>query len=198
MILTCWLRLARKKYNRNGEHDMKEDIKAPIETERKWLVNDWPEETLPLLLEQEMDQGYISVHPTVRVRRESTVFSALPEVSCQNAWILCLKSGGTLSRKEIEIAIPEQKYHEIEDLIGRPLIPKTRRTYLLDSGLHLEVNHVDAGQPSEFWYAEIEFPDPETAMAYDPSEDCLSSFLSHEVTGQPGQSMGAYWEKTRL
>lgn len=198
MILTRWPFLLRQKYNRAGENDMKEDIKAPIETERKWLVNHWPESELKLLLEQEMDQGYVSVHPTVRIRRESTIFSVLPEVPCQDAWILCLKSSGTLSRKEIEIAISEEKYHEIEDLIGRPLIPKTRRTYLLKSGRHLEVNDVDAGQPTEFWYAEIEFPDPRSALAYDPSEDGLSSYLNHEVTAQPGQSMGAYWEKTRL
>lgn len=176
---------------------MNEEIKAPIETERKWLVNGWPDGELSLLLEQKMDQGYVSVHPTVRIRRESTVYSILPEVPCKDAWILCLKSSGTLSRKEIEISIPEEKYHEIEDLIGKTLIPKTRRTYLLKSGRHLEVNHVDEGQPTEFWYAEIEFPDTASALTYDPAADGLSAFLNHEVTGQPGKSMGAYWEKTR-
>ena len=32
-------------------------------------------------------------------------------------------------------------------IIGRPLIPKLRRSYLLPDGAVLEVNHVDEGQP---------------------------------------------------
>ena len=28
----------------------------------------------------------------------------------------------------------------------------------------LEVNHVDEGQPTEFWYAEVEYPTVEAAL----------------------------------
>ena len=67
----------------------------------------------------------------------------------------------------------------------------------LPDGCQLEVNHVDAGQPGAFWYAEIEYPTVEAARAWAPSTPALAGYLACEVTGQPGQSMGAYWEKTR-
>ena len=61
----------------------------------------------------------------------------------------------------------------------------------------LEVNHVDESQPTEFWYAEVEYPTVEAALAWQPKNCGLSTYLSDEVTGQPGQSMGEYWVETR-
>lgn len=40
-----------------------------MEIERKWMVTGWPE-GLPMTEDYRMDQGYISVRPTVRIRRE--------------------------------------------------------------------------------------------------------------------------------
>lgn len=161
-----------------------------MEIERKWMVTGWPEEDLPLLFEQKMRQGYISVEPTVRIREEATVGG-------ETAYILCFKSRGTIARKEIEFPIQKEIFDQLEDLIGLPLIPKTRRTYHLSDGSHLEVNHVDQGLPTEFWYAEVEYPTLEAARSWNPSDVGLSDYLNDEVTGQPGQSMGAYWQQTR-
>uniref|UniRef100_I5AVB1 CYTH domain-containing protein n=1 Tax=Eubacterium cellulosolvens (strain ATCC 43171 / JCM 9499 / 6) TaxID=633697 RepID=I5AVB1_EUBC6 len=161
-----------------------------MEIERKWMVNGWPEGDLPLLFEQNMRQGYITTAPTVRIREEA-------EVNGKTEYILCFKSSGTLARKEIEIAISREKFEELEDLIGLPLIPKVRRTYQLSDGHHLEVNHVDEGLPSEFWYAEVEFLTEDEARSWNPDEASLSDYLNNEVTNQPGQSMGAYWLVTR-
>jgi CYTH domain-containing protein len=161
-----------------------------MEIERKWMVNGWPEGDLPLLFEQNMRQGYITTAPTVRIREEA-------EVNGKTEYILCFKSSGTLARKEIEIAISRDKFEELEDLIGLPLIPKVRRTYQLSDGHHLEVNHVDEGLPSEFWYAEVEFRTEDEARSWNPDEAGLSDYLNNEVTNQPGQSMGAYWLVTR-
>ena len=61
----------------------------------------------------------------------------------------------------------------------------------------LEVNHVDEGQPTEFWYAEVEYPTVEAARAWRPEAVGLADYLNDDVTDQPGQSMGAYWEQTR-
>ena len=144
---------------------------SPLEIERKWMVNGWPETMTPL--------------------------SVLKEESMRQGYILCFKSKGLLTRKEIEIEISREKFLQLEDLIALPLIPKIRRTYKLPSGLSLEVNHVDEGLPTEFWYAEIEFDSEKEANTYDPSSDGLKAYLADDVTGQPGQSMGAYWIKTR-
>ena len=59
----------------------------------------------------------------------------------------------------------------------------------------LEVNQVDQGEPGSFFYAEVEFPTREAALAWEPGK--WAGYLSREVTGQPGQSMAAYWLATR-
>ena len=167
-----------------------------MEIERKWMVQGWPE-GYPLRKEEEMRQGYVSVRPTVRIREEKLRVSS-DGAPLKDEFILCFKSKGRLSRKEIEFSIEEARFRELEDLIGLPLIPKLRRTYLLPDGHQLEVNHVDEGAPTEFWYAEVEFGSEDEARAFDPASVGLGAYLTDDVTEQPGQSMGAYWVATRL
>ena len=162
-----------------------------MEIERKWMVNGWPKTDLPLLFEQSMRQGYFSVRPTVRIREEATVGG-------KTDYIVCFKSGKGIVRKETEFPVSEAIFRELEGMLEYPLIPKIRRTYLLPDGYHLEVNHVDEGLPSEFWYAEIEYPTEKAARAFDPAADGLADYLSDDVSEQPGQTMGEYWIKTRL
>lgn len=166
--------------------------KDHLEIERKWMVGGWPASRLPLAKEQLMRQGYVTTLPTVRIREEADLTAHKTE------YILCFKAGRGLTRKEIEFPIEQKHFAELEELIGRPLIPKMRRTYRLPSGLFLEVNRVDEGQPTEFWYAEIEFPSEKAARAYDPAADGLGDYLTDDVTEVPGSSMGAYWCETRL
>ena len=66
-----------------------------MEIERKWMVNGWPEQPLPLKEEFAMRQGYISVRPTVRIREEALTGG-------ETKYILCFKSGSGLAREEIE------------------------------------------------------------------------------------------------
>ena len=167
-----------------------------MEIERKWMVKGWPEgdgfPLLPLKEEFAMRQGYISVRPTVRIREEALKGG-------DTAYILCFKSGGGLAREEIERPIDHQLFEELEQkIIAKPLIGKIRRSYRLPDGLVLEVNHVDEGQPTEFWYAEVEYPTVEAARSWQPEAFGLGDYLSDDVTDQPGQSMGAYWEQTRM
>ena len=109
-----------------------------MEIERKWMVNGWPE-GLPLKEEFAMRQGYISVRPTVRIREEALTGG-------KTHYVLCFKSGGGLAREEIERDIDPALFNDLETkIIGRPLIPKLRRSYLLPDGAVLEVNHVDDG-----------------------------------------------------
>lgn len=159
-----------------------------MEIERKWMVNGWPK-GLQLQAEYEMEQGYLSVKPTVRIRRES-------KQGGETAYILCFKGKGRLARQELEKAVEPEFYEGLKEIIGKPLIPKTRRDYRLPDGLRLEVNRVDRGQPTEFMYAEVEFQSEAEALAWQPPQE-LAAYLSNEVTHQPGQSMGAYWTATR-
>ncbi len=162
-----------------------------MEIERKWMVKGWPQDgTFPLLVSHAMRQGYISVHPTVRIREERPSDGPAE-------YILCFKSAGLLAREEIEFPIARENFDKLETFIGLPLIPKERRTYLLPDGLRLEVNLVDRGLDTQFMYAEIEYPTVEAAKAWKPSSVGLADYLNDEVTGLPGQSMGAYWLQTR-
>lgn len=160
-----------------------------MEIERKWMVTGWPQ-GLDCVERYQMDQGYISVYPTVRIRREA--LDGGP-----TALVLCFKGAGGLSREEIETEIDPELFDKLAHLIGKPLIPKVRRNYALPGGLVLEVNLVDEGAPTAFCYAEVEFATEAQANAWDPASAGLSAYLAEEVTGQPGASMGAYWERTR-
>lgn len=160
-----------------------------MEIERKWMVQDWP--ALPPIREYEMEQGYISTSPTVRVRRESVVNGA-------TAYVLCFKSPGTLVRKELETEIDSTLFAQLQDFVGLPFILKHQRRYALPGGLTLEVNQVDPTLPSGLFYAEIEFPNEEAARAFSPTHCGLGDYLQAEVTEIQGSSMGAYWERTRL
>ena len=163
-----------------------------MEIERKWLVNGWPQ-GLPQTARFTMRQGYITVRPTVRIRREALQGGP-------TALVLCFKGAPDptgMSRQEIETEIDAGLFGQLESLIGKPLIKKERRDYDLPGGLHLEVNDVDPGQPGHFMYAEVEYPDEDTARAWTPAQAGLEGYLTDEVTGQKGASMGEYWEQTR-
>lgn len=161
-----------------------------MEIERKWMVNGWPAG----LVEDScfvMRQGYVSMRPTVRIREE-----ALRGGPTQ--YILCFKSGGGIAREEVESEITPELFADIEHrIIAKPLIVKERRDYALPGGLTLEVNHVDAGQPTEFWYAEVEFETVPQARSWQPESCGLGDYLVNDVSEQPGQTMGAYWVQTR-
>lgn len=160
-----------------------------MEIERKWLTDGWPqglEEQRRIL----MRQGYITTRPTVRIRSEAS--------GDVTEYVLCFKGTAGpdgLAREEIETNIDPELFAKLEAFVGRPLIEKEQRRYALPGGLTLEVNQVDRGQPGEFFYAEVEFPTKEAALAWQPGE--LGEYLSDEVTGKPGQSMAAYWTETR-
>ena len=160
-----------------------------MEIERKWWVQGWPC-GLQECERYQMDQGYISVRPTVRIRREALAGGP-------TALVLCFKGAGTLSREEIETGIDAELFARLERLIGKPLIRKERRGYALPGGLTLEVNCVDPDRPTGFWYAEVEFATEAQALAWDPAAAGLGDYLADECTGRPGASMGEYWERTR-
>lgn len=164
-----------------------------MEIERKWLVSGWPEPELSLQMVKEhtMAQGYLCTAPTVRLREESLAGGG-------TEYILCFKSGKGLSHEEIELPLACEMFEDIcSKILVKPLIPKLRRSYALPDGLVLEVNEVDKGEKTEFYYAEIEFATEEQANDWKPKHAHLADYLGKEVTDKKGQSMADYWKKTR-
>lgn len=158
-----------------------------MEIERKWLTRGWPQGQPDRVIE--MEQGYISVSPTVRIRSHR-------ETGKADRYVLCFKSKGGLVRQEIETDIDKALFDQLRDFIGKPLVKKVQRRYNLPEGLVLEANQVDPGQPTGFFYAEVEFASEADALAWKPVQG-LAGYLQNEVTDQPGESMGAYWLRTR-
>lgn len=158
-----------------------------MEIERRWLVDGWPDLTPDSIVE--MDQGYFAVRPAIRIRREAVVGGS-------TAYVLCFKGKGGLVREEIELELTPDHYHRLKAMLNKPMIQKEQRRYSLPGGLTLEVNSVDPQLDTGFFYAEVEFSSEEDARAW-TTTGALTSYLSHEVTGQPGESMAAYWERTR-
>ena len=159
-----------------------------MEIERRWLVEGWPDLSPAAVLH--MDQGYFTTRPAIRIRREALQGGP-------TAYVLCFKGGAGLVREEIELEVDQDRYERLKAMLGLPMIEKEQRRYPLPGGLTLEVNSVDPHLESGFFYAEVEFSDEPSALAWKPPEE-LADYLSHEVTGQPGESMAAYWARTRL
>ncbi len=131
-----------------------------MEIERKWLIEGFPA-GLPLVAQAAMRQGYIATAPAVRIRESTN------ETGTQ--YILCFKGKGTLAREEIETPIDKALFQRLEAFIGKPLVTKAFRAYALPGGETLEVSLVDEGLPTQFFYAEVEFPTVEAARSLHPA-----------------------------
>ena len=154
-----------------------------MEIERKFKLTAFPDH-LPLLESSRIEQGYLSVRPTVRIRSRETdgVIS----------YKLCIKGKGTLVREEVELSLDEDRFTRLKNLLHGEMIRKDYRIYQLPDGRKLECSLVDGGTENAFLYAEVEFPTVEEANAFVPP-----AFLGEDVTEVPGSSMSAYWERTR-
>ncbi|MDD3429016.1 MAG: CYTH domain-containing protein [Oscillospiraceae bacterium] len=150
-----------------------------MEIERKWLIDAFPTE-FELIEEAEMEQGYISVKPVVRIRKRAGKKGT--------DYILCIKGKGTLVREEIETPISQEVYEKLKAFIGVPLVRKTFKVYRLPTGHALECSIVDDGEETSFMYAEVEFASVEEANAFVPPA-CLGA----EKTEDHSFSMSDYW-----
>ena len=82
-----------------------------MEIERKWMVTNWPDEkSFPLTETYQMDQGYISVRPTVRIRREALQGG-------RTALVLCFKR--KLKPKSMQTCSPDWSTSSASPLLKR-------------------------------------------------------------------------------
>ncbi len=150
-----------------------------MEIERKFLINEFPD-NLPLISESVVYQGYISVNPVVRIR------SIISDSGTR--YELCFKGKGTIARQETEIELDDKTFKELENFLNAPMVRKDFKVYELPGGYKLECSLVDAGEPTEFMFAEIEFDTLEQALEYQPPK-----FFSREVTEDRYYGMASYW-----
>ena len=156
-----------------------------LEIERKFLMKGFPS-GLPMIRHIDMEQGYLSVEPEVRIHRAIDMNTGAAE-----CW-LTLKSEGELVRNEHKTRIDEDFYFDAADFLNVSMIQKEYRSYKLGPWV-LEVAHVDPGTPHAFFYAEIEFPTERDARDFEVPE-----YLGKEITFEEEYKMKNYWKATRL
>ena len=166
---------------------------AGLEIERRWLMAGFPEqlpEGLParvtFLCEIQKAQGYVSTAPVVRIRSEMT--AAQNDEPAKEEYILCIKGKGRLARTEIETPLSAEVFAQLRDFIGVPLVRKQTRLYRLADGRVMECSLVDEGEPSAFYYAEVEFPSLDEATMF-----AAPAWFGEEKTMDSSFSMSAYW-----
>ena len=138
-----------------------------MEIERKWLVN---RANIPYVLEKleeyEIEQAYISFHPTVRVR-------SLRDRQGNDRFVLTVKSGSKandgLAREEFELPIDRAGYETLLRKAEGSVIRKTRYLFPRQDGLLEEID-VFFGALEGLCYLEIEFPTVDAARAFPSPE----------------------------
>lgn len=156
-----------------------------LEIERKFLMDGFPI-GLTLLKQMDMEQGYLSIEPEIRIHKAVDVTTGKTDVR------LTLKGNGELTRTEIITDIKEDFYYDAMDLMGVKAIIKDYRAYKLGPWV-LEVAHVDPDTKNAFFYAELEFPTEQDAKTFIPPK-----YLGREITFNEDYKMKNYWKRTRL
>lgn len=98
-----------------------------MEIERKFLVKECPKN----IDEYEcisMEQTYISVNPTIRLRREN------------EKYILTVKGSGLISREEFELEITKEQYDNLLLKRETPFVKKKRYKIPLENNLIAELD----------------------------------------------------------
>jgi CYTH domain-containing protein len=138
-----------------------------MEIERKYLLREMPD-NLEGYRHIEIEQGYISVLPVVRIRKKVS--------SETESYVLTIKSSGMLSRQEYEMDITAEEYRVLSEKVDGNIITKTRYIIPLrevmpssdSDSLVLELD-VFEGAFSGLVMGEIEFPDEKTADSFEPA-----------------------------
>ncbi|MDR1558923.1 MAG: CYTH domain-containing protein [Clostridiales bacterium] len=140
-----------------------------MEIERKFLLHSLPDD-IDRYESVEIDQAYISVDPTIRLRRRN------------NDYFLTMKQNGLLAREEAEFMITKEQYERLWAKIETNVIRKTRVLIPLQDGLTAEAD-IYHGVLQGFMTIEVEFDSIEQAVSFIPPD-----WFDREVTDDPRYS----------
>ena len=142
------------------------ESEKPMEIEKKYLISEPPVE-LSACRSHEIEQAYLCTKPVVRVRREDETY------------YLTYKGGGMMAREEYNLPLTREGYEHLLAKADGNIIHKTRYLIPLEDGLTAEL---DVFHPpfKGLVFAEVEFPDLETAERFTPP-----AWFTREVTADP-------------
>lgn len=158
-----------------------------MEIEKKFTVKNLPENLSDYPF-HEIEQGYLNVHPAIRVRREDSIY-----------YMTYKGTAGVMAKEEYNLDLDETSYFHLLEKADGNIIKKKR--YLISinedafSDAFLEEHPQDAeafrngeikieldifeGKFLGLKVAEVEFPSIEAANAYRPAD-----WFLEDVTGQ--------------
>lgn len=130
-----------------------------MEIERKYLISPDCPKVQPKELSQysyhEIEQGYLSTDPVVRVRKQD------------DTYYLTYKGSGMMVREEYNLPLTQESYqHLIQKADGN--IIKKRRYLIPFQSYQIELDVFS--KPFSFYLAEVEFPSKEEADAFLPPD----------------------------
>ena len=143
-----------------------------MEIERKYLVSEVPANLKDYHC-RVIEQGYLSTHPVVRVRKDN------------DSYYLTYKGSGMMAREEYNLPLTEEAYrHLLVKADGRII---TKERYFIPYGDHLTVElDVFDGDLAPLLLAEVEFASEKEANAFTPpawfGEDVTFSSKYHNST----------------
>ena len=147
-----------------------------MEIEKKYRLLRLPEdlEQYPCRV---IEQAYLCANPTVRIRRSNDQY-ILTLKDKQGVKELQTEGAGLVNR-EIEIPLSKEAYEHLKTKQDGYLIEKHRYLIPLPDGLTAELD-VFGGRLTGLYFAEVEFPDIETAQGFQPPE-----WMGQEVSTDP-------------
>lgn len=139
-----------------------------MEIERKFLLKELPENLSSYPCRQ-LEQGYLSTAPVVRVRRDNDKYE------------LTYKGKGAMVREEYNLPLTKESYDHLKLKIDGRLITKKR--YMIPYGEYTIELDIFEGDLAPLTLAEVEFPSKEAADAFVApdwfAEDVTFSKLYH-------------------
>ena len=130
-----------------------------MEIERKYLLSQKLAPMLEKYPSQGIEQSYISVSPTIRLRK----------LTGANKYILTIKGPGSIICEEFELEISDRQYTRLLAKIEGNVIKKTRYMVPLPDG-HVAEADVYHGYLSGLMTVEVEFTDVDDMNRFTPPE----------------------------
>lgn len=141
-----------------------------MEIERKYLISSLPEH-LEQYPHRQLEQGYLSTSPVVRVRKDDDKYE------------LTYKSKGLMVREEHNLPLTKESYEHLRTKIDGRLITKKR--YCIPYGIYTIELDIFEGDLAPLVLAEVEFPTEQEANAFTPTG--LVHRRCHFLTSLPQQ-----------
>lgn len=167
--------------------------KNSIEIERKFLISGFPKvdfDEVGIVQTIYLDIKYDSngnIKQEIRIRRWFDSGKGYQPDA------MTFKSGGTLTRTEIETNVTDKTWYDYLKKLGyKPIVKDYRILY--NNGYLIEFNLVDGGTDTAFYYAEVEFDSEEEANNYVWP---FPEVFIEDVTDKPEYKMANYWKRTR-